>query len=84
VNLVVLDMLNQNQNFDKIDWTKGFATYCYPHIQGKEIREINTRKFIESIDEHIVNHKYSDYHLINRILYTALMGKHKVLLGDMP
>lgn len=77
-------MLLKNKNFEEIDWTQGLATYSYPNIQEKAVMERNTKVFIETIDEHIVNNRYSQYPLINRILYTALMGKHKVLLGDMP
>ncbi|CAD8207800.1 unnamed protein product [Paramecium octaurelia] len=84
VNLVVLDMLNANKNMEEIDWSKGLSTYSYANIQSKEIQEANKNLFIQTIDEHIINHRYSEYYLINRVLYTALMGKHKVLLADMP
>jgi hypothetical protein len=84
VNLVVLDMLAKNKVFDELDWTEGLATYSYPNIQEKAVTERNTDRFIEAIDRHIVHRKYSPYYLINKVLYTALMGKHKVLLGDMP
>ena len=39
---------------------------------------------METITNHIVCDNWSPYYEINQILYKALMGKHKVILGDMP
>ncbi len=41
-------------------------------------------KFIEAITNHIICDNWSPYYEINQILFKALMGKHKVVLGDMP
>ena len=65
VNLTVLDMLVHNKNFEKIDWTKGLATYNYEELQDKSVVESNKALFIDCIDKHIFNGKYSEYNLIN-------------------
>ena len=41
-------------------------------------------KFVETITNHIVCDNWSPYYEINQIRFKALMGKHKVILGDMP
>jgi len=62
----------------------GFAAYSYPYIQDPETTKALKIPFINAISQHIVNEEFSEYHIINQVLYTSLMGKHKVLLGDMP
>jgi len=68
----------------KIDYTKGVCTYAYPDLQPQRTRDNLHDKFIEAITNHIVCDQWSPYYEINQILYKALMGKHKVLLGGMP
>lgn len=85
VNLVTLDMLKQNKVFTEVDYTEGLCTYAYPYLQSdqKFSKEL-TKPFIDIISQNIIHTNFSPYQLINQALYTSLMGKHKVLLGDMP
>ena len=53
-------------------------------MQEEKIRDNLTPKFIQSITDYIVCDKWSPYYEVNHALYLALMGKHKVILGDMP
>ena len=39
---------------------------------------------MDTIGKHILGGQLSEYPLINKVLYTSLMGRHKVLLGGMP
>lgn len=84
VNLITIDMLRANQVHMKLDYTKGVSTYAYPDLQDERTRDNIHDKFIEAITNHIVCDQWSPYYEINQILYKALMGKHKVILGDMP
>jgi hypothetical protein len=84
VNLVTLDMLRANQIHMKLDYAKGVSTYAYPDLQDERTRDNIHPKFIEAVTNHIVCDQWSPYYEINQILYKALMGKHKVILGDMP
>jgi hypothetical protein len=68
----------------KLDYTKGICSYAYPDLQEERIRDNLHDKFVEAITNHIVCDQWSPYYEINQILYKALMGKHKVILGDMP
>eukprot|EP01017_Pseudomicrothorax_dubius_P038309 TRINITY_DN5716_c0_g1_i3.p1 TRINITY_DN5716_c0_g1~~TRINITY_DN5716_c0_g1_i3.p1 ORF type:complete len:352 (-),score=86.07 TRINITY_DN5716_c0_g1_i3:87-1142(-) len=84
VNLVVLDMLRENKTPGELHLPKGFSTYAYPYLQNDATRKQLTVPFMESITKNIVGSSPSEYSIINHALYTSLMGKHKVLLGDMP
>jgi hypothetical protein len=84
VNLITIDTLRANQIHMKLDYTKGVSCYSYPQVQEERIRDNLTPKFIQSITDYIVWDKWSPYYEINHALYLALMGKHKVILGDMP
>lgn len=79
-----MDSLNTNQIHMKLDYTKGLSTYAYVDLQDERTRDNNHDRFIESITNHIICDQWSPYYEINQILFMALMGKHKVLLGDMP
>lgn len=68
----------------KLDYTKGISTYAHVDHQDERTRDNNHDKFIEAITNHVVCDQWSPYYEINQILYMALMGKHKVLLGGMP
>ena len=68
----------------KLDYTKGICTYAYPDLQEERVKDNLHEKFIEAITNHVVCDQWSPYYEINQILYKALMGKHKVILGDMP
>lgn len=84
VDLLVLDMASANQVPSKLDYTKGFVTYNYPNLQLRSTTDNITDKLIGAITNYIVADKWSPYHEINQLLYECLMGKQKVLLGDMP
>ena len=84
VNLVTLDCLRANNTHMKIDYTKGISTFSYPDLQDRRTHDNLKDKFVETITNHIVCDNWSPYYEINQILYKALMGKHKVILGDMP
>lgn len=68
----------------KLDYTKGISTFSYPDLQSIKHHDNLHDKFIETITNHVVCDNWSPYYDINKYLYKALMGKHKVLLGDMP
>lgn len=78
-------MLKNNKVFPELDYTEGFCTYSYPYLQSnpKYSKEL-MKPFIDSISQNIITNNASQYHMINQILYSSLLGKHKVLLGDMP
>lgn len=84
VSPLILDMSNANQTHNKIDYTKGFFTYSSPNLQQKSTHDNLTDKFVQSITDYVICDKWSPYHEINNILYLGVMGKQKVLLGDMP
>jgi hypothetical protein len=68
----------------KLDYTKGIATYPYPDLQDERTKENLHPKFIEAVTNHVICDMWSPYYEINQMLFMALMGKQKVLLGDMP
>jgi len=68
----------------KLDYTKGVSTYAYPDLQDERTRDNLHDKFVASITDYIICDSWSPYYEINQILFKALMGKHKVILGDMP
>lgn len=41
-------------------------------------------KFVQAITDYIICDNWSPYYEINQTLFLTLMGKHRVLLGDMP
>lgn len=84
VNLLTLDMAQANQINTKLDYTKGFMTYSYGSVQLQSTHDNLTEKFIGAITNYIIADKWSPYFEINNILYECLMGKQKVILGDMP
>ena len=84
VNLITLDCLRANNTHMKIDYTKGISTFSYPDLQDRRTHDNLRDKFVETITNHIVCDNWSPYYEINQILFKALMGKHKVILGDMP
>ena len=81
---VVLDMLKENKVHTELFLPDGISCYAYPYLQEPEITKSLTKPFINAISEHVVGEEYSEYNIINQVLYTSLMGKHKVMLGDMP
>jgi hypothetical protein len=84
VNLITLDCIRQNVAHNNLDLTSSIASYSYSTIQPYEITQSLTDPFISTINQHVFGGDLSKYHYINNILYLALMGKSKVLLGDMP
>lgn len=83
VNLIVLDMLNQNEIFSKVNLREGFSTYSYPYHRQSSSKEL-TEPFIEFIKRNLLSREISPYLTITESLFTSLMGKQKVLLGAMP
>jgi len=83
VNLLTLDMLRANNTHMKIDYTKGLVTYPYPDFQDERTHDNLHEKFIEAITNHIICDNWSPYYEINQLIFKGLMGKHKILLGDM-
>lgn len=77
-------MIRANNTHMKIDYTKGLATYPYPDLQDERTRDNLRPKFIQSITDHVICDQWSPYFEINQMLFQGLMGKQKVLLGDMP
>lgn len=85
VNLNVLDMLETNQLHTEVDYTKGYTTFSYPYHHNKELGGAAiTKNFVENINRNVVGKDFSDYNMINQILYQGLMGNHKICMGDMP
>jgi len=84
INLVVFDMLRANQIHMMLDYSKGLATYAYPDLQDKRTHDNLKDKFVQAITDYVVCDNWSPYYEINQVLYKALIGKHKVVLGDMP
>ena len=84
VDPLILDMSNANQVHTKLDYTKGFTTYSSPNIQEKAVTDNLTEKFIKSITDFVIADKWSPYFEINSIVFAGIMGKQKVLMGDMP
>ena len=68
----------------KLDYTKGVATYSYPDLQDERTHDNLRERFVQSITDYIIADNWSPYYEINQLLFKALMGRHKVVLGDMP
>ena len=73
-----------NQTHSKLDYTKGFITYSSPNIQERSVYDNLTEKFVKSITDYVIADKWSPYFEINNVLFGGVMGKQKVLMGDMP
>lgn len=84
VDPLVLDMSYANQVHMKLDYTKGFMTYSNPTLQAKSVHDNLTDKFMQAITDYVVTDKWSPYYEINNVLYSGVMGRQKILLGDMP
>jgi hypothetical protein len=80
-----MDMLINNTLPQKTTYKHGLYAYSYPFLQDSpEIKNQLTPVFVDAISTHILGQNLSEYPLINKFLYTALMGRHKVMLGGMP
>ena len=85
VNLFVLDMLVNNSLPNKTTYKNGLYAYSYPFLQDKpEVKKELTPLFVDVIGKHILGGNLDNHPLINKFLYTSLMGRHKVMLGGMP
>lgn len=84
VNLSVLDMLRENVTFDKLCLPKCFYTYSNPEVQSEEGGVVLRDELVRSISENVVGEDFSSYLLVNQALYQCVMGKQKVILGEMP
>lgn len=77
-------MLSNNKTEPELDLTKGLSTFSYPEMRHKDFNLAeNSKQFVQSINKHIIGSEFSQYNIINQAVYKGLMGKHKVLLGDM-
>lgn len=78
-------MLEQNKIYDDLYLPNSYFVYSNPEVWDKEDRGLILRdNLIKSINKNIIGNDVSPYNLINQALYESLMGKHKVLLSEMP
>lgn len=85
VNLLTMDMIINNSLPAKTNYKNGLYAYSYPFLQDTpEVRTAITPLFIDAISEHVLGGQRSEYPLVDKFLYTGLMGRHKVMLGGMP
>lgn len=77
-------MINQNKIPDNLVYSKGLYTFSYEHIQDKTVNKDLTPIFIDTIGNHVLGGRRTDYPFIDKVLYASLMGRHKVMLGGMP
>ena len=60
-------------------------TFSYPEVCSTENGGLKLRdQMIESITNNVLGNQFSSYNVINQALYQSLMGKHKVLLTEIP
>lgn len=84
VNLTVLDMLNENKTEPELDLTTGLSIFSYHEMRPKTYDLVPaSQKFVSTINKNIIGRDFSEFNIINQTLYKALMGKQKVILGDM-
>lgn len=82
----VLDMLVNNKTEPQLNYAKSLATYSYPdmRMQDKDFDFLKASKqYVDTINKHVLGRDVSPYSVINQALYKGLMGKQKVMLGDM-
>eukprot|EP01016_Furgasonia_blochmanni_P055040 TRINITY_DN9140_c0_g3_i1.p1 TRINITY_DN9140_c0_g3~~TRINITY_DN9140_c0_g3_i1.p1 ORF type:complete len:320 (-),score=66.94 TRINITY_DN9140_c0_g3_i1:120-1079(-) len=80
-----MDMLQKNKVHTELKYNDGFSTYSYPYLQDKSTTKELSKPFVDAITKDLLNVNISeDFPLMNQVLYLSLMGKHKVILGDMP
>lgn len=84
VNLITLDSIRQNIPHDQMNLSKSLATYSYPTLQAHSDYLTLTDPFINAIKTHIMGNSWSKYFYLNNLIFLALMGKSRVVLGDMP
>ena len=77
-------MSQANQVHTKLDYTKGFVTFSSPTLQEISVHDNLKEKFVQAVTDYVIADKWSPYFEINNILYLGVMGRQKVLLGDMP
>ena len=79
-----MDMIDQNKVGNHVDLMKGLSTYSYPHHRGEgNESSLILKEMVTSINRNVLGRNVSLHLPINQILYSALMGKHKVQLGEM-
>ena len=80
-----MDMVLNNSLPSKTTYKNGLYGYSYPFLQdAPETRNEITPVFINAISDQILGGKRTEFPLIQKFLYTGLMGRHKVMLGGMP
>ena len=79
-------MLLNNQTEPQLNYSKSLATFSYPDMrqQNKGFDTVQASKqFVDTINKHVLGRDVSPYNVINQALYKGLLGKQKVMLGDM-
>lgn len=79
-------MLNSNTIYDDTELTAGLTTYSHPYLLDpvKGGKDNLLEPFVKTINTHVVGRDISPYNIMNQALYQCLMGKQKVLLGEIP
>jgi hypothetical protein len=73
-----------NQVHTKLDYTRGFFTYSTKELQDQKTHDNLREKYVQAIIDYIICDNWSPYYEINTSLFVGLMGRQKVMLGDMP
>ena len=68
----------------KLEVDKGFVNYHQKVFENEEIHDNFTNMLVNSITKFIFNYNFSNFHSINHLLYQGILGKQKIILGDMP
>ncbi len=79
-------MLINNQTEPQLNYSKSLATFSYPDMraQDKDFDEVKVSKqFVATVNKHVLGKDLSPFNIINQALYKGLLGKQKVMLGDM-
>lgn len=84
INLLTTDMVRDNHLPKNINYKQGLYAYSYPYLQQEGKNKALVETFIKEISTQVLGGKRTGYDLIDKVLYSGLMGKHKVMLGGMP
>ena len=77
-------MLQENKLEPELDHMRGMATYSYADMRRKDVDvAASSKTFVEAINRHVIGPNVSDYGVLNQIVYKSLMGKQKLMFGDM-
>ena len=79
-----MDLMSANRLPHEIKYKEGFYTFSYPYLQDKKQSKAITPNFISQISSQILDGRRTGYDLIDKVLYSGLMGRQKIMLGGMP